>query len=129
MRGLAPPPGPAGAAPTFEEPPMTPTLLAQINPSHWPIYVVFLLLVLVGFAIILCVFLAKYANLWLQAKTTSANISVLDLVGMSFRKVNPNIIVRSKIMAYQAGITEKDGITTRALEAHYLAGGNVPNVV
>ena len=48
---------------------------------------------------------------------------------MSFRKVNPNIIVRSKIMAYQAGLSEKDGMTTRALEAHYLAGGNVPNVV
>ena len=81
------------------------------------------------FAIILCIFLAKYANLWLQAKMTSASISILELVGMSFRKVNPNIIVRSKIMAYQAGLSEKDGMTTRALEAHYLAGGNVPNVV
>ncbi len=48
---------------------------------------------------------------------------------MSLRKVNPNIIVRSKIMAIQAGLTEKDGMTTRSLEAHYLAGGNVPNVV
>jgi uncharacterized protein YqfA (UPF0365 family) len=48
---------------------------------------------------------------------------------MTFRKVNPNIIVRSKIMAIQAGLTEKDGISTRSLEAHYLAGGNVPNVV
>ena len=110
---------------------MTPTLppLAQINPSHWPTYVLFLILVLVLFAIILCIFLAKYANLWLQAKMTSASITILELVGMSFRKVNPNIIVRSKIMAYQAGLSEKDGITTRALEAHYLAGGNVPNVV
>ena len=34
---------------------------------------------------------------------TEANVSILELVGMSFRKVNPNIIVRSKIMAYQAG--------------------------
>ena len=42
----------------------------------------------------------------------------------TFRKVNPNIIVRSKIMAIQAGLTEKDGISTRSLEAHYLAGGN-----
>ena len=32
-------------------------------------------------------------------------------------------------MAIQAGLTEKDGVTTRSLEAHYLAGGNVPNVV
>ena len=95
---------------------MIPALLAQNNPSHWPTYVVFLIIVLVGFAIILCIFLAKYANLWIQAKTTSASITILELVGMSFRKVNPNIIVRSKIMAYQAGLSEKDGITTRALE-------------
>jgi uncharacterized protein YqfA (UPF0365 family) len=119
-------PGPDGAAPPFEENTMTPTLLSQINPGT---YVLFLVFVLVGIAIILCIFLAKYANLWLQAKMTSASISILELVGMSFRKVNPNIIVRSKIMAYQAGLSEKDGMTTRALEAHYLAGGNVPNVV
>ena len=49
---------------------MIPALLAQINPSHWPTYVVFLIFVLVGFAIILCIFLAKYFNLWIQAKMT-----------------------------------------------------------
>ncbi|MBV8078727.1 MAG: flotillin-like protein FloA [Planctomycetaceae bacterium] len=110
---------------------MDPALLAQINPSQRSTSVLLLIFmfVLVGFAIIVCIFLAKYFNLWLQAKMTSASITIIELVGMSFRKVNPNIIVRSKIMAYQAGLSEKDGITTRALEAHYLAGGNVPNVV
>jgi len=72
---------------------------------------------------------AKYFNLWIQAKTTDAKIGLPELVFMTFRKVNPNIIVRSKIMAIQAGISEKDGVTTKSLEAHYLAGGNVPNVV
>ena len=48
---------------------------------------------------------------------------------MSLRKVNPDVIVRSKIMAVQAGLTRVYPITTRALEAHYLAGGNVPNVI
>jgi uncharacterized protein YqfA (UPF0365 family) len=94
---------------------MIATLLAQINPSHWPTYVLFLIFVLVLFAFALVLFLAKYANLWLQAKMTSASISILELVGMSFRKVNPNIIVRSKIMAYQAGLSEKDGMTTAAM--------------
>ena len=70
MRASVPPPGPDGAAPLFEEPPMIPALLAQNNPSHWPTYVVFLIIVLVGFAIILCIFLAKYVNLWIQAKMT-----------------------------------------------------------
>jgi len=37
--------------------------------------------------------------------------------------------VRSKIMAVQAGLGEETGITSKALEAHYLAGGNVPLVI
>jgi uncharacterized protein YqfA (UPF0365 family) len=45
---------------------------------------------------------------------------------MSLRKVNPVIIVDTKIMAVQAGLAD---ITTEALEAHYLAGGNVRRVV
>ena len=85
--------------------------------------------VVILFAFVLFVIFAKYFNLWIQAKMTGANVGILDLVGMSFRKVNPNIIVRSKIMAIQAGLAEKDGVTTQSLEAHYLAGGNVPNVV
>src|SRR5690606_23214372 len=50
-------------------------------------------------------------------------------LGMTFRKVNPTVIVRSKIMAVQAGLGEDTGITSKALEAHYLAGGNVPLVI
>src|SRR5581483_7633662 len=64
--------------------------------------------VVILFAFVLFVLFAKYFNLWIQAKTTQANIGLLDLIGMTFRKVNPNIIVRSKIMAIQAGLTEKD---------------------
>ncbi len=48
---------------------------------------------------------------------------------MTFRKVDPKVIVRSKIMAVQAGLTDEMGITSKALEAHYLAGGNVPLVI
>jgi uncharacterized protein YqfA (UPF0365 family) len=48
---------------------------------------------------------------------------------MSFKKVNPTVIVRSKIMAVQAGLGDSTGITRKALEAHYLAGGRVPLVV
>ena len=47
------------------------------------------------------------------------------------RQVNARTIVEAKIMAMQAGVgTDPDtGITTRRLEAHYLAGGNVPRVI
>jgi uncharacterized protein YqfA (UPF0365 family) len=91
---------------------------------------IFLLILFLGLlALLAFILFAKYFNLWIQAKTTHANVGMLELIGMTFRKVNPQIIVRSKIMAIQAGLTEKDGISTRNLEAHYLAGGNVPNVI
>jgi len=48
-----------------------------------------------------------------------------DLVGMRLRKVSPTIIVRNLISATKAGIK----LVTDALEAHYLAGGNVTTVV
>jgi uncharacterized protein YqfA (UPF0365 family) len=87
---------------------------------------------LVVILIILLIFLAifaKYFRLWIQSVTTGAQIGIWDLIGMSFRKVRPEVIVRSKIMAVQAGLGDETGITSKALEAHYLAGGNVPLVI
>jgi uncharacterized protein YqfA (UPF0365 family) len=69
---------------------------------------------------------ARYFNLWLRSFVTRAHISPFGLVFMSLRKVNPNVIVDSKIMAVQAGLTS---ISTSAMEAHYLAGGNLRRVV
>lgn len=71
-----------------------------------------------------------YGNLWLQAYMSSADVSLVSLVGMGFRKVNQRTILNAKIMAAQAGldINRKTGISTQRLEAHYLAGGNVPRV-
>ena len=110
---------------------MTPLPFAQANPAinSWSTYLVLMIVAIALFSLVACIFFAKYFNLWIQAKMTGANVGILELVGMSLRKVNPNIMVRSKIMAIQAGLAEKDGVTTRSLEAHYLAGGNVPNVV
>lgn len=80
-------------------------------------------------ALLVLVFLilfGRYFKLWLRAFVTRARIAPWSLVVMSLRKVNPVIIVDTKIMAVQAGLTE---ITTEALEAHYLAGGNIRRVV
>ncbi len=71
----------------------------------------------------------RYFRLWVQSVTTGAGIGILDLVRVSLRKVNATEITRSKIMAVQAGIYDSDGLTTKALEAHFLAGGNVPLVI
>jgi uncharacterized protein YqfA (UPF0365 family) len=84
-----------------------------------------LLVILVG---IFAVF-ANYFNLWIQCVLTNAGITIFDLLGMTFRKVNPRVIVKSKIMAVQAGLGDDADLTSRALERHYLAGGNVPLVV
>jgi uncharacterized protein YqfA (UPF0365 family) len=79
--------------------------------------------------VILAMF-ARYFRLLVQSWTTGAGIGILDLLGMTFRKVPPEVMVRTKIMAVQAGLSEEEtGITSRALEAHYLAGGNVPLVI
>jgi uncharacterized protein YqfA (UPF0365 family) len=82
--------------------------------------------ILVLFGLIFLFLFARYFKLWLRAFVTRAKIGPLNLVFMSMRKVNPVIIVDTKIMAVQAGLT---GISTEALEAHYLAGGNVRRVV
>ena len=86
-----------------------------------------LVLAIIGLIIFL-VFM-RYFRLWIQSKTTGASIGIWDLVGMTFRKVNSDVIVRNKITAVQAGISDADGVTSKGLEAHYLAGGNVPLVI
>ena len=78
--------------------------------------------------IVLLGILFSYFNWWIQSFLTGARVRLWDLIGMTFRKVRPSIIVPSKIMAIQAGLTDPE-MTTTALEAHYLAGGNVRNVV
>lgn len=88
----------------------------------------------IGATILLLVFITvlviffSYFNLWIQSFLTGAGITIWDLLGMTFRKVNARVIVKAKIMAVQAGIDDPD-LTSRALERHYLAGGNVPLVV
>ncbi len=93
----------------------------------------FLPIMLLGVAILLALLffalVARYLRLWVQSYASSAGIGLFDLVAMSFKKVNPTVIVRSKIMAVQAGLSDASGVTRQALEAHYLAGGRVPLVV
>src|SRR5215213_415310 len=81
-----------------------------------------------GLIVFLAVF-ARYFSLWIQCKLTGADISLFQLIMMTFRKVNAPVMVRSMIMAVQAQLTRHFTLTTRDLEAHYLASGNVPRVI
>ena len=74
---------------------------------------------------------AVYGKLWFQAFMSRADVSLLSLIGMGFRQVKPNVMITAKVMAAQAGldINRRTGISTSRLEAHYLAGGNIMNVM
>ena len=102
-------------------------LVAQINAP-----VMIGIAVVVGlFAIFTVIVVLMYGAIWFQAFMSNANISMWSLIGMSLRQVDARMIVKAKITAVQAGIgSEREtGITTRRLEAHYLAGGSVPHVI
>jgi uncharacterized protein YqfA (UPF0365 family) len=59
--------------------------------------------------------------LWISAVAARVKISLFSLVGMRLRRVPPPLIVNQLISATKAGLT----MSSDALEAHFLAGGNV----
>jgi len=69
--------------------------------------------------------LINFFGLWIQARAAGTPVSLANLVLMRFRKVHPGIIINSRITAAKAGLE----YTTDQLEAHYLAGGDIVNVV
>ena len=75
-------------------------------------------------AIVLLYFIP--VRLWITAVFSGVKLSLFrDLVGMRLRNVPPANIVRPLITAHKAGIP----VDPPQLEAHYLAGGNVQQVV
>jgi uncharacterized protein YqfA (UPF0365 family) len=64
--------------------------------------------------------------LWLSAKVSGVNVSLIQLFLMRIRNVPPYVIVPAMIEAHKAGLRD---ITRDELEAHYLAGGHVEKVV
>lgn len=107
------------------------TLLAQGEGGDNSLLLIFGAIVFAGLAIVIFIIMMLYGGIWFQAYMSNARVSFLSLIGMSLRQVNARVIVQSKIMAMQAGVGNDPlaGITTRRLEAHYLAGGNVPGVI
>ena len=97
-------------------------------PAQVPLPVLVGLGLILGlFALTLLLLIFNYGQLWFQAFWSKAPVTFLELLGMSLRKVNARTIVQAKIMATQAGIGRD--VSARRLEAHYLAGGDVPRVI
>jgi uncharacterized protein YqfA (UPF0365 family) len=65
-------------------------------------------------------------GLWFTSLLSGVKMSLLQLILMRWRKVPPTVIVRSMIEAFKAGL---DQIKRDELEAHYLAGGHVEQVI
>ena len=86
------------------------------------------MIVLIVFVSLFAIWLLFYfipVGLWFSALVSGVRISLLQLVLMRWRKVPPSTIVSSMIESTKAGLT----LNPNELEAHYLAGGNVTNVV
>src|SRR5690554_5525790 len=80
--------------------------------------------------LLIIIFLALFfsfvpVGLWISAIAAGVNVGLLSLVGMRLRRVVPNRIILPFIKAQKAGVET----TIDKLEAHFLAGGNVDNVV
>ena len=85
------------------------------------------LLIWIGISLVaLMIFLWFFpVTLWFQALISGVKISLIQLVLMRWRKVPPGTIVMAMITGTKAGLK----LEANELEAHYLAKGNVPNVV
>lgn len=86
-----------------------------------------IVLVVLGLAGLIFLFvIGRFINLWIQAFSSGAGVSMISLIGMYLRKVDMRTITLAKIQLVKAKIQE---ISTNDLESHYLAGGRVINVV
>jgi uncharacterized protein YqfA (UPF0365 family) len=82
----------------------------------------------VAVAVIIFIWLFFYfvpLGLWFSAVFARVYVPIGQLIGMRIRKVPPSIILNNLVSATKAGLK----LNADELEAHYLAGGNVKQVV
>ncbi len=67
-------------------------------------------------------------GMWIQGIVSLGigRIRIVDLIRMRLRKISPRLVTDGVINLHKAGL---EHITTDMLETHYLAGGNVQNIV
>ncbi|MCB0734215.1 MAG: flotillin-like protein FloA [Flavobacteriales bacterium] len=64
-------------------------------------------------------------SLWFTAFVSGVRVSIVQLILMRIRKVPPSLIINAQINSVKAGLST----TINELETHYMAGGNVNNVI
>jgi uncharacterized protein YqfA (UPF0365 family) len=89
-----------------------------------------IILLLVGgvaaiFLLIFIVICMNFMGIWVRARIANAPVGLFTMVAMWLRRVPVAAIVDSRITAVKAGLE----VDSDLLEAHFLAGGNVEQVV
>ncbi len=87
-------------------------------------FIVIVMLVGIAALVLIGIFM-HFLGVWIRALMSGAKVALWSLVGMKLRRINPALIVDARISVIKAGLQ----ISTNELEAHYLAGGKVMNVV
>lgn len=77
------------------------------------------------FVFIMLAVIFSFLSVWIRAWTSNAYISFRSLIAMKLRAVPPKLIVDARIRLVKSGLE----LSSNQLEAHYLAGGNVIQVV
>src|SRR5437868_6383024 len=107
------------------------SVFALSRPATFATFITMDALYLVGIAVlavfgfVFAVILFGFFGVWLRARIASAPVGMGKMVGMRLRRVPVGLIVDSRITAVKAGIE----IPTDPLEAHFLAGGDVGQVI
>ncbi len=86
---------------------------------------VYLLPAIIILVLLVVFFTLVPLGLWISALAAGVRVSIITLIGMRLRRVPPAKIILPLIKATKAGLD----LSVGALEAHYLAGGNVDRVV
>jgi len=85
-------------------------------------------LAIVAVIVVIAIFLFLYIvplNLWITAWVAGAPIGIGQLIAMRIRKVPPGLVVNALINSTKAGLK----VTANDIETHYLASGNVNQVI
>src|SRR6516162_1223542 len=76
-------------------------------------------------AFVVVIILFNFFGIWLRARIANAPVGMGKMIGMRLRRVPVGLIVDNRITAVKAGLE----VASDALEAHYLAGGDVTQVI
>jgi len=83
------------------------------------------IVVLAIFGFVFAIILFNFFGIWLRARIANAPVGMGKMIGMRLRRVPVGLIVDNRITAVKAGIE----VPSDPLEAHYLAGGDVTQVI